>query len=229
MPLEAVEAAAEATGLQHGARVLEVGAGCGQLTWALVAAGFDVVALEPGPALRQRAAARVPEAALHAATFEEFEADGRFDAVFSSNAFHWVDPAVGYAKAAELAGVLVLIWDTPFIADAELNRRVQDEVMIPHGSTFPTEEPDVRQFVADELAWHSDELRQSGRFGEPWTNLQEQKLSYTPARYRDLIGSMGRVAAAGDGEAIRRELEPILGEDPFDVTDLVWTIAARSR
>jgi SAM-dependent methyltransferase len=229
MPLEAVRAGAEAMDLPSGARVLEIGAGAGQLTWALVEAGFDVTSLEPGAALRERAARRVPEAVIHGQVFEDFEPDGRFDAVFSANAFHWVDPAIGYAKAASIADALVLIWNTPFPADAELFRRVQDEVMTPHGSTFPTEEPGVRQFVAEEIAAMCDRIRESGVFEEPWTTLVERTLSYTPERYVALIGSMGHVASSGERDEILAELRPVLGSEAFDVTDLVWVIAARAR
>jgi SAM-dependent methyltransferase len=228
MPVDAVREATSAVGVQPGSRVLEVGAGTGQLTHALLELGFDVVALEPGDALRARAAVRAPGATFVASTFEAFEADGWFEAVVSSNAFHWVDPEVGYAKAAELAGAIVLIWDTAFVADAELRRRIQCDVMNLHGSTFPVEEEDVRQFVADELVWHSDELRQSGRFDEPWTNVIERRLVYTPERYLDLIGSMGHVVALGEREAIMSELRPVLGTELFELVDLVWTIAARA-
>jgi hypothetical protein len=122
----------------------------------------------------------------------------------------------------------VLIWNTPFIADPELNRAVQDGVMIPHGSTFPTEETDVRQLVADEIEAMRGRLAGAGRFEEPWTHVYERTLAYTPDRYRDLIGSMGRVASSPDAAAIDAELVPVLGEDPFDVVDLVWVLAART-
>jgi hypothetical protein len=208
--------------------VLEVGAGAGQLTGTLVAAGFDVVALEPGAALRERGTARAPGALFRAETFEDLQPDGRFDAVFTSNAFHWLDPAVKYAKAAELADALVLLWNTPFVADSKLRRRIQHEVMIPHGSTFPTEEADVRAFVADEHAKARDDVRASGHFDEPWTHLYERTLEYTPARYVDLIGSMGNVAASPDRGDILAVLGPMLGDEPFELVDLVWVVAART-
>jgi SAM-dependent methyltransferase len=228
MPLEAVLEGARAAGVPAAARVLEIGAGAGQLTATLVEAGFDVVALEPGGELRRRTAARVPAATLRSETFEDFEPDGRFDAIFSANAFHWVDPGVGHRKAAELARALVLIWNTPFVADPDLRRRVQDEVMILHGSTFPTEEADVRQLVADETAAACERVRGSGRFREPWSHVYQRTLEYAPTRYIDLIGSMGYVAASGEREAIQAELAPILGTEPFDVVDLVWVIAVRA-
>jgi SAM-dependent methyltransferase len=228
IPVEAVRDAAAAVGIDPGSRVLEIGAGTGQLTHPLVELGFEVVALEPGPALRTRAAALAPAARFVAATFEDFEPDRSFDAVFSSNAFHWVDPEVGYAKAADLADAIVLTWNTPFVADADLRRRVQCDVMKPRGSTFPVEEDDVRQLVVDEIAWHSDELRRSGRYEEPWTNVIERRVWYAPQRYLDLIGSMGHVAASGERDAILAELRPVLGSEPFELVDLVWTIAARA-
>ena len=81
----------------------------------------------------------MPAATFCPETFEEFEPEGRFDAIFSSNAFHWLDPAVGYEKAADVADAIVLLWNTPFIADPDLHRRMEEEVMHPHGSTFPIE------------------------------------------------------------------------------------------
>ena len=229
MPLEAVLGGAVAVGLEPGARVLEIGSGAGQLTATLLGAGFEVVALEPGDALRTRAAVRAPKAVFHAETFEDFDPRHRFDAIFSSNAFHWVDPDVGYGKAAGVADALVLMWNTPFVADAVLRRRVQEEVMIPHGSTFPTEEADVRRFVADEIAAAADLIRDSGRFEKPWSHVYERTLQYTPQRYRDLIGSMGSVAASEDYAEILAELRPVLGTEPFELVDLVWVVAARAR
>jgi SAM-dependent methyltransferase len=229
MPVEAVREATRAIGVPVGARVLEVGAGTGQLTHALIELGFEVVALEPGHALRERAARRAPAATFVASTFEDFEADGRFDAVVSSNAFHWIEPEVGYAKAADLAAAILLIWDTAFVADSELRRRVQEEAMIPFGaSTFPTEEEGVREFVAGEMETVRDDIRRSTRFEEPWSGVRERTLEYTPERYLDLIGSMGHVAASGKRDILLAELRPILGDRPFELVDLVWMIAARA-
>ena len=63
------------SGLAPGNRVLEVGCGPGLATIGLVAAGFDVTAVDPGPALIELARAKFPppaQARFEVATFEEW-------------------------------------------------------------------------------------------------------------------------------------------------------------
>lgn len=229
LPLDAVREAATAVRLPPGARVLEVGAGTGQLTGALLAAGMQVVALEPGDALRALAERRFPDVLFEAATFEEFEPDRRFDAIFSSNAWHWIDPAVGVERAADTADALVLLWDTPFVADAARRRQIQTEVMIPHGSEFPSEEPEIRRLVAEQLDAASADVVATGRFEELWRDVRERRLVYTSGRYVDLVGSMSSVVASDDRAEVLDGLRRLLGEEPFEVVDLVWTVAARAK
>jgi SAM-dependent methyltransferase len=230
MPLAAVQDAARELGLEPGARVLEVGAGTGALTSALVAAGFDVVALEPGAALRARAQERAPAAELVGDTFEAFEPREPFDAVFAANAFHWVDPDVSYAKAASVAGAIVLLWDMPFLADPDLHRRVQLEVMHPLGSTFPSEHDGVRAMFDSDTSEGRAELASSARFGDPWWGVYELRLEYTADRYVSLLQSMSRIAAQPPDVRARLAagLHALLGVEPFEVIDLVYVVAARA-
>ncbi|MFN2466544.1 MAG: trans-aconitate 2-methyltransferase [Gaiellaceae bacterium] len=234
MPLEAVSAAAAAAGIPAGARVLEIGAGAGQLTRVLLAAGLDVCALEPGPTLRALAAERAPGAELRGETFEELDTDERFAAIFSANAFHWIDPAVSYAKAASLLedrGALVLLWDTPFIREPELHRRVQREVMAPRGSTFPDSAEGIHAMLERDAAAGREELAASGLFADPWWEVVEQVLPYSAERYVSLLLSMSRIAAqpAAWREDLAAALHEQLGEEPLTVSDLVYVVASRRR
>ena len=119
-------------GLGSGAAVLEVGCGTGQLTGALVERGFRVRALDPGAGMLAVARRRVEGVELEHARFEDVELpSAAFDAVISASAFHWVDPAVGWRKAAEIlrpGGAIVLL-DHMFVAGAEsanAARRLRD-------------------------------------------------------------------------------------------------------
>jgi SAM-dependent methyltransferase len=107
--------------------VLEIGPGTGQATRPLAEREIAVTAVELGPALADRAAANVAgyeKVSVLNTSFEVFDPAGaRFDAVFACNSFHWIDPDVRYAKAADLmrpTGHLVVLstpWVVPDDAD----------------------------------------------------------------------------------------------------------------
>jgi SAM-dependent methyltransferase len=103
-PPAMVERVVAELGVAPGARVLDLGAGTGKLTRPLLAAGLDVVAVEPMERMR---------AALAAAVGAERALDGRAEALpfpdaslegaVCGEAFHWFD---GERAAAELHRVL---------------------------------------------------------------------------------------------------------------------------
>ena len=114
-PPEAVAAAARGLRLAPGARIADVGAGTGKLTRALAAAGFDVVAVEPLPGLRERLRAAAPGVEALAGTAEALPLpDASVDAVACADAFHWFDgpPAVAeFARVIRPGGGLALLWN----------------------------------------------------------------------------------------------------------------------
>lgn len=114
-PAEAIDWAAAQLRLPAGARVVDVGAGTGKLTRGLVAAGFDVAAVEPGGAMLEQLRRAVPEADAHQAPAESIPLpDASVDAVFAAQAFHWFDREVALAefhRAIRPGGGLVLIWN----------------------------------------------------------------------------------------------------------------------
>lgn len=95
---------AETADLRPGDRILEVGCGGGQATGALAELGGSVLALDPGGALIDAARARLADhrnIAFAVAPFETcpFE-PGAYRLVASAQAWHWVDPALAYERAA---------------------------------------------------------------------------------------------------------------------------------
>jgi SAM-dependent methyltransferase len=73
-------------------RVLDLGAGTGKLTRALLAAGHEVVAVEPDPAMREAFASLLPQIEVLAGSAEALPLPDRsVDAVVAGQAFHWFD------------------------------------------------------------------------------------------------------------------------------------------
>jgi SAM-dependent methyltransferase len=95
--------------------VVDVGAGTGKLTRQLVAAGHDVVAVEPLEEMRAQLEDVVPEARALAGSAEAIPLpDESADAVVAAQAFHWFDhePALReMARVLRPGGVLALIWN----------------------------------------------------------------------------------------------------------------------
>ncbi len=78
------------------------------------AAGCRVLGVDPDP--RMAGLARQSGLEVEVATFEAWDPAGRvFDAVIAGQAWHWVDPAVGAVKAAQVlrpGGRLAVFWNT---------------------------------------------------------------------------------------------------------------------
>ncbi|HVD24566.1 MAG TPA: class I SAM-dependent methyltransferase [Gaiellaceae bacterium] len=115
-PPALVDLAIERGGLGSASRVVEVGCGTGKLTELLAERGLQVDAVDPGPNMIDVARRRVGQDAsveFHVGRFEDVELPlGAFDAAFSATAFHWVEPKVGWRKAAlllEPGGLLALL------------------------------------------------------------------------------------------------------------------------
>jgi ubiquinone/menaquinone biosynthesis C-methylase UbiE len=104
-PAEIVEFLAATAGAGTGSAMLEVGCGTGQLTRDLARLGFDLTAIDIGPAMvamARRALADAP-VSFRTCSFEDFAAaDWSFDLIVSATAFHWIDPEVRFSKSARL-------------------------------------------------------------------------------------------------------------------------------
>jgi SAM-dependent methyltransferase len=121
-------------GVPGGGRILEIGCGTGQLTVPLAERGSAITAVELGRNLSRLATVNLepfPDATVVCADFERWDVEpGGYDLVVSAQAFHWIDPAVGYRKARAALrpdGRLALVWNLFSGSDAPIYRAL-DEV-----------------------------------------------------------------------------------------------------
>lgn len=97
----------------RGREILDVGCGTGIAARLFASAGCRVLGVEPDA--RMAEIARGGGTEVQVARFEDWDAGRRrFDAVISAQAWHWVDPVAGAAKAASVlrpGGRLAVFWN----------------------------------------------------------------------------------------------------------------------
>ena len=174
-PASLVDTVCTVAGLIPGSPVVEVGCGTGKLTVALALRELRVEAIDPGTRLLEIARRHTEGSAVRfqVGRFEDVELpEGAFDALFSSAAFHWVDPAVGWSKAARVlrsGGVLALLTHVRSGTDDELKERLRAawREVVPEAASWPSRD-------AEEI-WKGVEDRR-GNVSEVWSWLEGHDL-----------------------------------------------------
>ncbi|CAM3838309.1 class I SAM-dependent methyltransferase [Nocardiopsis rhodophaea] len=178
-----------------GSGVLDVGTGTGIAARQFQAIGCTVLGVEPDA--RMADMARQLGVEVDVATFEDWDPAGRqFDAVVAAQAWHWIDPVAGAAKAARVlrpGGTLAAFWNVfqfpPEVVEsfAEVFRREMPD------SPFPPEamlkQPlESYQELFDKAA---QGIRDAGGFGGPEQWRYDWEWTYTRDAWLDQMPTLG--------------------------------------
>lgn len=137
--------------------VLDLGAGTGKLTRALVDRVARVHAVDPSPKMLDQLREAVPAARVATGSAEDIPLpDDAVDAILVAQAWHWVDPARAIPEVRRVlrpGGVLGLIWNdrdesVPWVA--ALTRIIHGsaaERFLAEGSGIPDDLGPVERFV----------------------------------------------------------------------------------
>src|SRR6056297_2981638 len=211
---------------QPGERILDLGCGTGHLTAEIADSGADVVGIDAAGSMVEQAREAYPDLRFEVADAREYEPDGRFDAVFSNAALHWIP---GEDHDAVLSTVASALPDGGrFVAEfggrgnververavrAELDARGYDT---DHSWYFPS----VGEY-APRLESHDFEVTEAVLFDRP------TELDGGEAGLREWVGMFGDELFAPvserDREAILEAVEERLRPELYDAESGTWT------
>jgi SAM-dependent methyltransferase len=228
-PRRLVDCIIEWSGLNEGARILEVGSGTGKATRFFASRGYSIHCVEPGRNLAAVAARNLKAFPLVTFEVDRYEQSqdrsGEFDLVLSAQAFHWVSKDIGYAKVAKAlkpAGSLALFWNMypglpgPIAVDLD---RIYHEIVPGLDSPNTASEEVIRDRIND--------INQSACFGPVTVRCFPWSKTYRTGEYLGLINTYSdhlrlseptrqrlfhaiATAIDGQGGSIKREYVAVL-------------------
>jgi SAM-dependent methyltransferase len=189
-----------------GAETLDVGCGTGIVARQLQAAGAAVLGIDPDARMADLARQRGLQ--VEVAKFEDWDPAGRmFDAVTAGQAWHWVDPVAGAAKAARAlrpGGLLAVFWNAfeppPDLSEAfaGVYHRALPDLPVPRATTSA-------EAYAGLCGKAAGGIRQAGGFGDPEQWRFDWDRPYTRDEYLDQVPTSGiwpRIPAAAQQEVL---------------------------
>jgi SAM-dependent methyltransferase len=180
-----------------GLNVLDVGCGTGIAARLFQAAGCRVLGVDADA--RMAGLARQRGLEVEVARFEDWDPAGRaFDAVVCGQAWHWIDPVAGAAKAAQAlrpGGLFTVFWNAmeppPDLAEAfaavfrrVLPDRPGGDRAMPGGDAYLTL-----------CARAADGAREAGGFGDPEQWRFDWDRPYTRDEWLDQVPTFGGIGA----------------------------------
>jgi SAM-dependent methyltransferase len=203
----------ELAGLAPGSAILEIACGTGKATQPMAERGYRVTAVEIGAALAdvaRRVLAPYPNVEITTGAFESWvPARTDFDAIVCATAWHWLDPATRYLKAAGLlrpGGSLAIVSTDHVVPEADGDpffREIQAtyEAL---GETRSDEVPSPPEKVPDRL---SDDVERSGAFERPTVRRYVWEQPYTADQYIEVLNTYSNHIAMAPTKRARLDAE----------------------
>jgi SAM-dependent methyltransferase len=190
-PPAIVDAAIVLAELPPDGRILEIGCGTGQITVPFARRGYSILALEPGDALAALAAGKCrehPQVRVLVSSFEAWQPDGQaFDMVLSAQAFHWIAPDEGCAKAASVlrpGGAIALVWHLDVSQDTPFWQATQPI----YDAYFHPPEVDTRVLpLAERAGAYAEAVRACGAFAPVQEVRHAWEATYSGSDYLKLL------------------------------------------
>jgi SAM-dependent methyltransferase len=173
-------------------RIVELGAGTGKATVRFARRGCAITAIEPGAGMA--AVLRGNVAGLDVTVVESRFEDWRgpeHDLVLAAQAFHWIDPAVRFARTAAAAPWLALVTNEKAPLDPPLYAEL--------GAAYARWKPGggIDDLAAARAGWIA-EIDASGLYGPVHAGEFPWRARYTRSEYLDLLATYSDHAVLPD-------------------------------
>ena len=184
-------------GVRPGDPVVEIGAGTGKATVLFAARGLRILALEPSAdmaRIARRNTAPFPNVVVREVEFERWTPVQPVKLLYSAQAWHWIEPQVGFPRAAQTLtheGALAAFWNrvrwdsSPLRAElGDIYRRLAPE--LGRGGTAGPMHPSYTRGPDWMSDWHRGQVETTG-FSEPEWRTYSWLARYTTREYLDLL------------------------------------------
>lgn len=174
-------------------RIIEVGCGSGIATEQFAAKDREIVAIDISNDLIKIAKNKLKYCDIRfiVAPFEKAKVSGKFDLLVSAQAFHWINPKIGYKKAHAILkenGYIAIFWNSYFGHDGKYSKKVR--------LLFQKHIFGEKNFKLNErMNSYKKNIRDSGLFNAPKIKVYSRTKTFTKEEYVQLINSMSFVSA----------------------------------
>jgi SAM-dependent methyltransferase len=193
-PKELINRAVEIAQLPAKAAILELGCGPGIATVPFAELGFSLLCLEPSKEacnLAKQNCAAYPKVEIQQTTFEEWELEtGKFNAVLAATSFHWINPDIGYAKAADTLqgdGSLIFLWNMTPQPNYEVYQNLNEVYQIHAPTLARYEDIKTQKNIVKALGQKAIE---SGRFKDIYSEQIPCQVTYSADNYLLLLSTL---------------------------------------
>jgi SAM-dependent methyltransferase len=205
------EAALERTGLERGARVLDIGCGAGAFLQLVAERGAEPSGIDASETLIAFTRERLPAADLRVGEMEQLPwDDGRFDLVTGFNSFFFANDMVAALREAGRvarpgAPVVIQVWGAYERCDLEAMKEIARPFLPPRPADAPSDpdlsQPGMLRALAVEAGLHPED-----EFDATWAYVYPDADTLG----RAMLGVAGLAVIAGP--ARERELETAIVE-----------------
>ena len=184
------------SGIPQGGHILEIGPGTGQATLPFAQRGYYVLGIDLGADMVAVARSKLtpyPRVRFEIGSFEHARVPPHsFDLAISGTAFHWIDPALGYTRLAEVlrpGGAVALFWNKHVRVPGD-EYGFFDEAQALYEQAWPDEPKGVKLLYAGDLDDPEGRaIEESGLFGPLTVRRYEWTQQYSADTYRNVINT----------------------------------------